>query len=99
VQPVQPAQAPSSVGGDAPAATVAAAVASAASAPPPLPLPIDEQSDLRLVIEDDKAANSYVYVTIDPVTGKVVSQVPREELLRMRESPDYKPGTVFNSTS
>ena len=56
-------------------------------------------ADLRLVIEDDKAAGSYVYVTIDPVTGKVVSQIPREQLLKMRESPDYRPGAVFNSRS
>jgi len=56
-------------------------------------------ADLRLVIEDDKAAGSYVYVTIDPVTGKVISQIPREQLLKMRESPDYTPGSVFDSRS
>jgi flagellar protein FlaG len=98
VQPTQPVQAPSNASADANSASASAA-ASAASAPPPPAPPVDEQADLRLVIEDDKAANSYVYVTIDPVTGKVVSQVPREELLKMRESPDYKPGAVFNSTS
>jgi|SRR6516164_8779673 flagellar protein FlaG len=59
----------------------------------------DAQADLRLVIEDDKAAGSYVYKTIDPVTGKVVSQIPREELLKMREAPDYKPGAIVNSRS
>jgi flagellar protein FlaG len=59
----------------------------------------DAQADLRLVIEDDKAAGSYVYKTIDPVTGKVISQIPREELLRMREAPDYRPGSIVNSRS
>jgi flagellar protein FlaG len=58
-------------------------------------LPIDDQPDLRLVIEDDKAAGSYVYKTINPVTGQVVSQIPREELLRMREAPDYTPGSII----
>lgn len=61
--------------------------------------PMDAQSDLRLVIEDDKAAGSYVYKTINPVTGQVVSQVPREQLLRMREAPDYTPGSVIKASS
>jgi flagellar protein FlaG len=56
-------------------------------------------ADTRLVIEDDKAAGSYVYVTIDPVTGKVISQIPREQLLKMREASDYTPGSVVNARS
>jgi flagellar protein FlaG len=51
------------------------------------------------VIEDDKAAGSYVYVTINSVTGEVVSQVPREQLLKMREDPGYQPGSVTDSRS
>ena len=58
-------------------------------------LPIDDQPDLRLVIEDDKAAGSYVYKTINPVTGEVVSQIPREQLLRLREAADYTPGSII----
>ncbi len=61
--------------------------------------PIDGDADLRLVIEDDKAAGSYVYVTINSVTGEVVSQVPREQLLKMREDPGYKPGSIINQSS
>ena len=61
--------------------------------------PLDVQSDLRLVIEDDKAAGSYVYKTINPVTGQVISQIPREQLLQMREAPDYSPGSVINASS
>ena len=61
------------------------------------PTPIDQQADLRLVIEDDKAAGSYVYKTINPITGEVVSQIPREELLRMREAADYRPGSVIDA--
>ena len=57
------------------------------------------QADLRLVIEDDKAAGSYVYKTVDPITGKVISQIPREQLLKMREAPDYRPGTIVDSRS
>jgi flagellar protein FlaG len=59
--------------------------------------PVQLQSDLRLVIEDDKAAGSYVYKTVDTRTGKVVSQLPREELLRMREASDYTPGSIVDA--
>ena len=54
-------------------------------------------SDLRLVIEDDKAAGSFVYLTINAATGAVVSQIPREQLLKMRTDPSYTPGSVVNS--
>ena len=83
--------------------------APAQSAPTPAPAPpgqsqtpaprTGDDADLRLVIEDDKAAGSYVYVTINSVTGEVVSQVPREQLLKMREDPGYQPGSVVDSRS
>ena len=81
-----------------PAASTPARPAAPATSQAP-PTPIDDQPDLRLVIEDDKAAGSYVYKTINPVTGKVVSQIPREELLRMREAADYEPGSVISARS
>jgi len=56
-----------------------------------------DPADLRLVIEEDKAAGSYVYMTIDPRSGKVISQIPREEVLRMREDASYKPGALVSS--
>ena len=34
---------------------------------------------------------------MNTVTGEVVSQVPREQLLKMRESPDYQPGSIVNA--
>jgi flagellar protein FlaG len=49
------------------------------------------------VIEEDQAAGTYVYKTVDPVTGKVISQIPREQLLKMRETPDYTPGSIVNA--
>ena len=63
------------------------------------PAEVDVQPDLRLVIEEDKAAGSYVYKTVDPRTGKVISQLPREALLRMREASGYRPGSVVDSRS
>jgi len=95
VTPAPPAQPVSSK--PQPAQAAQAATAPEISQAPATP--IDNSADLRLVIEDDKAAGSYVYVTINPVTGKVVSQIPREQLLKMREDPDYKPGAIFDSRS
>ncbi len=43
-----------------------------------------DQVDMRLVIEMDQASGSYVYKTINRVTGEVVSQLPRAEVLRMK---------------
>ena len=53
--------------------------------------------DLRLVIEEDKTSGSYVYKTVDSRTGQVVAQIPREEVLRLREAPAYEPGAVVNA--
>jgi len=93
--PVQPAQAPTQAQTQQ---AQAAAPANQGTSQAPA-TQTDGDVDLRLVIEDDKAAGSYVYVTINSVTGKVVSQIPREQLLKMREDPDYKPGSVINKRS
>ena len=82
-----------------PAQPVQSAPPVTAGASPALPDPVETQPDLRLVIEEDKAAGSYVYKTIDPRTGKVISQLPREALLRMREASGYRPGSVVDSRS
>jgi len=79
-----------------PAPATTQATAGASQAPP---TQSDAQADLRLVIEEDKAAGSYVYITVDPTTGKVISQLPREQLLKMRDAPDYRPGTIVDSRS
>ncbi len=60
-------------------------------------MPITETPDLRLIIEEDKAAGSYIYKTVDVRTGHVVQQVPREEVLRLKHTPDYAPGAVVNA--
>ena len=53
------------------------------------------QPDLRLVIEDQ--AGAFVYKTIDRRTGEVVLQLPREEVLRMRETQAYEAGAVITT--
>ena len=70
----------------------AASVAST-SAKPAAPAP----ADLRLVIEDDKAAGLFVYKTVDWRTGDVVQQLPREQVVRMREAQSYAAGQVIKT--
>ena len=55
-----------------------------------------EEADLRLIIEED-AAGGYVYKTVDRKTGEVVQQLPRDEVLRMREQVDYHAGGVIRT--
>jgi flagellar protein FlaG len=56
-----------------------------------------DPADLRLVIEDDQAAGCFVYKTIDWRTGEVVQQLPREQLLKLRESDSYLTGDVIKT--
>jgi flagellar protein FlaG len=60
---------------------------------PPLP----NQSDFRLVIEEDEASGSFVYKTMDRRTGEVIQQFPREQLLHLKESNQYTAGSVVNA--
>ena len=91
------------ISGPAPESASAQSAPTPASAPPGKSqtpaLQTGSDANLRLVIEDDKAAGSYVYVTINSLTGQVVSQVPREQLLKMREDPAYQPGSVVDQSS
>jgi flagellar protein FlaG len=53
--------------------------------------------DMRLVIEEDKATNSYVYKTVNRLTGEVIQQLPREQVLQLREQLDYEAGDVVRT--
>jgi flagellar protein FlaG len=57
---------------------------------------IEKAADYRLVIEEDPATGSFVYKTLDRRTGEVVSQFPRDQMLRMKDSYSYTPGKVFD---
>lgn len=56
-----------------------------------------DPADMRLVIEEDKAANSYVYKTINRLTGEVIQQLPREQILKLREETQYEAGDVVRA--
>ena len=67
---------------------------------PPAPakaIPTTDPVDLRLIIEEDKASGTYIYKTVNRVTGEVILQLPREEVLRMHESEGYVAGGMVRA--
>jgi len=54
------------------------------------------QGNLRLVIEPH--AGSYIYKTINLVTGEVVAQYPRESVIKMRDVSSYTAGAVVKTS-
>lgn len=67
------------------------------SAAPERPSPIEEPADLRLVIEEDKATGSYVYKTVNRTTGEVILQLPRAEVLKLRDAVSYVAGQMIRT--
>ena len=51
--------------------------------------------DLRLVIEEDQASGLYVYKTINRVTGEVLQQFPRADLLKLQAGGQSTAGSVI----
>lgn len=56
-----------------------------------------DQADMRLVIEEDKASGLYVYKTVNRLTGEVVQQLPREQVLQLKDQVDYVAGNVVRT--
>ena len=52
---------------------------------------------MRLVIEEDKASGSYVYKTVNRLTGEVIQQLPRDQLLKLRDQVAYEAGDVVRT--
>lgn len=63
----------------------------------PPPESAHQNADLRLVIEEDQQSGTFIYKTLDRRTGEVVKQLPREEVVRLKETPSYEPGDVIDS--
>lgn len=78
--------------------TGSAAAARAANPSAPEQPPVEQPAEFRLVIEED-SRGSFIYKTLDRRTGEVVSQFPREDILRLRNAEDYSPGKVFDGQS
>lgn len=52
----------------------------------------------RLIIEEGPGPG-FVYKTLDRVTGEVVSQYPRDEVLKLQQDPGYASGKVIDTTA
>ena len=52
-------------------------------------------TDVRLIIEEAGEPGRYVYTIVDRRSGRVVSQHPRDDVLRLREQSDYSAGALF----
>jgi flagellar protein FlaG len=59
------------------------------------PAPTADHADLRLIIEETGAPGQYVYTIVDRRSGRIVSQLPREDVLKLREQSDYAAGSLF----
>lgn len=50
----------------------------------------------RLIIEGDPQTG-FVYKSVDRQTGQVVSEYPRETVIRLQTDPDYAQGSVIDT--
>ena len=53
----------------------------------------------RLVIEEGPQNGSFIYKTMDRVTGEVIRQFPREQVVKMMQSERYDAGAVIDTTA
>ncbi len=51
----------------------------------------------RLVIEEGATKGAYIYKTLDRVTGEVVRQLPREQVVELGQAPDYSAGALVDT--
>jgi flagellar protein FlaG len=58
-----------------------------------------DQSQFRLIIEEDQGSGAFVYKTLDRNTGEVVLQFPREEMLKLKDQAGYQAGAVIRTTA
>lgn len=58
-----------------------------------------EAGRYRLVIEEGSRAGSFVYKTMDRLTGEVIRQFPREQVVEMQADPAYGAGAVIDTTA
>jgi len=54
-------------------------------------------ANARLVIEQDGENGAYIYKTLDRITGEVLRQFPREDVLKMLTQARYSAGDVIKT--
>ena len=59
----------------------------------------EKASRYRLVIEEGPQSGSFIYKTMDRVTGEVIRQFPREQVVQMMQSERDDAGAVIDTTA
>ena len=59
----------------------------------------DQAARYRLIIEEGPTNGTFIYKTLDSVTGEVVRQFPREQVLKMAESGGYSAGGLIDTSA
>ena len=68
------------------------------TAPPPPAAPaLSVNLNARLVIEKDALTGSFIYKSVDRITGKVIQQFPREEVLRAMAAAKAAEGLIVDT--
>lgn len=58
----------------------------------------DRAARYRLIIEQGARKGVFIYKVLDRETGEVVRQLPREEVIRLKEEKGYAAGAVIDTT-
>ncbi len=59
----------------------------------------EQNARYRLIIEEGPTQGTFVYKTLDSVTGEVVRQFPREQVLKMAEKGGYAAGGLIDTSA
>jgi flagellar protein FlaG len=57
----------------------------------------DRAARYRLVIEEGPNTGSFIYKTLDRITGEVVKQLPREQVVDLMQAAQYSAGAVIDT--
>ncbi len=57
----------------------------------------EQTARYRLIIEEGPTEGTFVYKTLNSVTGEVVRQFPREQVLRLSQASGYSAGTLIDT--
>ena len=58
----------------------------------------DRAARYRLIIEQGARKGVFIYKVLDRETGEVVRQLPREEVVRLKDQKGYAAGAVIDTT-
>jgi flagellar protein FlaG len=81
----------------APATKAPSKTSAATSSPASSSSETSGDPEQRLVIKEGAQAGVFIYTILDRVTGAVLVQIPREEVVHIASRPDYSAGQVIDT--